>query len=64
MPEKAAEQGKRSNPRPTGQKELSALAFIEEALRGLRFGEITVIVHDGHIVQVDRTEKKRFNNKP
>ena len=27
------------------------------ALRGLRFGTVTVLVHDGAIVQVERTEK-------
>ncbi|MEI8356934.1 MAG: YezD family protein [Deltaproteobacteria bacterium] len=30
------------------------------ALRGLRFGTVTVIVHDGAIVQVERTEKLRL----
>jgi hypothetical protein len=33
---------------------------IQEALRGLRFGSINVIVQDGVIVQIDRTEKKRI----
>jgi hypothetical protein len=36
-----------------------ALRFIEEALRDLRFGTVTVTVHDGAVVQVERTEKKR-----
>lgn len=30
------------------------------ALRGLRYGTVTVIVHDGAIVQVERTEKVRL----
>jgi hypothetical protein len=29
------------------------------ALRGLRYGAVTVVVHDGMIVQVERTEKVR-----
>jgi hypothetical protein len=37
----------------------SALQHVEEALRGLRFGTVTIVVHDGAIVQVERTEKKR-----
>jgi hypothetical protein len=33
---------------------------ILDALRGLRFGSVTVIVQDGVIVQVERIEKKRL----
>lgn len=36
------------------QRELAA------ALRGLSFGQITLIVHDGAIVQIDRLERKRL----
>ena len=35
------------------------LAHIREALRGLRFGAVNVIVQDGVVVQIDRTEKRR-----
>lgn len=37
-----------------------ALERIREALRGLRFGTVTVIVQDGVAVQVERTEKLRL----
>jgi hypothetical protein len=37
-----------------------ALEHIERALRGLRFGEVTVIVQDGVVVQVERTERTRL----
>ena len=33
---------------------------IQNALRGLRFGSLHVIVQDGIVVQIDRTEKKRL----
>lgn len=36
------------------------LAAIMDALRGLRFGSVTVTVQDGVVVQVDRTEKNRL----
>jgi len=36
-----------------------ALERIRDALRGLRFGTVTVIVQDGTVVQVERTEKLR-----
>ena len=37
----------------------SDLEIIRNALAGLRFGEITIAVHDGEIVQISRTEKTR-----
>ena len=33
---------------------------IQDALRGLRFGAISIIVQDGVVVQIDRTEKRRL----
>lgn len=35
------------------------IAHIREALRGLRYGAVNVIVQDGVVVQIDRTEKRR-----
>jgi hypothetical protein len=35
------------------------LESVREALRDLRYGTITVVVHDGTVVQIDRTEKLR-----
>jgi hypothetical protein len=35
---------------------------IVTALRGLRFGSIELIVHDGRIVQLERHEKVRFDH--
>jgi len=40
----------------------AALAQIRQALRGLQFGQITVIVQDGVVVQIDRTERRRLKN--
>lgn len=37
-----------------------ALDRIREALHGLRFGTVSVIVQDGFVVQVERTEKLRL----
>ena len=37
-----------------------ALAQIEEALRELRFGQVTITVQDGVVVQIDRLERKRL----
>jgi hypothetical protein len=37
-----------------------AIALIVEALSKLRFGAINLTVHEGKLVQVDVTERKRF----
>lgn len=36
-------------------------AAVLNALRGLRFGSIEVVVHNGKIVQVERREKVRID---
>lgn len=38
------------------------LEYIRDALRALRFGTITLTVHNGVVVQIDRTERQRFDN--
>jgi hypothetical protein len=40
------------------------LQQILDALRGLRFGSVNVIVQDGVVVQIDRTEKRRLRSTP
>jgi len=37
-----------------------SLATVREALTGLRFGTIVLTVHEGRLVQIDVTEKKRL----
>jgi hypothetical protein len=37
-----------------------ALTQIEEALQGLRFGQVTITVQDGVVVQIDRLERTRL----
>jgi hypothetical protein len=38
-------------------------ARLLDALTGLRFGELTLVVQDGVVVQVVRTEKRRLVTK-
>ena len=42
-----------------------ALEQIRDSLRGLRFGSVNIIVQDGVVIQIDRTEKRRLrtNNR-
>ena len=39
------------------------LTAVQNALRGLQFGTVTIIVQDGLIVQIDRTEKRRLQRR-
>jgi hypothetical protein len=36
------------------------LERILGTLNGLEYGTVQIIVHDGRIVQIERTERKRF----
>ncbi len=40
--------------------ETAAVEQIREALRGLRYGTVSIIVQDGVVVQIERTEKRRL----
>jgi hypothetical protein len=33
---------------------------VEDALRDLQFGSVTLLVQDGVVVQVERTERQRY----
>jgi len=35
---------------------------ILNSIRGLEYGTVQIIVHDGKIVQIERTERKRFES--
>lgn len=35
------------------------LMLIRHALHGMQFGNVTLVVHDGHVVQLDRVEHTR-----
>ena len=47
-------------PRPEGTAETLDVEAIREARRGMRFGQVTIIVHDGVVIQIDRLERKRL----
>ena len=40
-----------------------ALEAIRASLRGLRFGSVNIIVQDGVVIQIDRTEKRRLHSR-
>ncbi|HZU63382.1 MAG TPA: YezD family protein [Novosphingobium sp.] len=37
-----------------------SLASVRAALQDLRYGSVALTVHEGRVVQIDITEKKRF----
>ena len=39
------------------------LERILERLNGLEYGSVLITVHDGKIVQIDRTERKRYQDQ-
>ena len=51
------------DPVPVGREAANerVIEEIRQALRGLRFGSLLVVVQDGVVVQIDRTEKKRLS---
>ena len=40
-------------------EEAEVLTQVRDALRSLRYGQVTVVVHDGAVVQIDRLERRR-----
>jgi len=37
-----------------------AMEEVRDALRGLRYGEVSIVVQDGVVVQIERTERRRL----
>jgi len=33
---------------------------IVQAIQGIEYGEVTIILHDSKVVQIEKKEKKRF----
>ena len=41
-----------------------ALPDVRRALQGLRFGSVEPVIHEGHLVQIERREKIRPDTPP
>jgi hypothetical protein len=52
----------KSQPRPPATPEASVLPIdaIQEAVESIRFGVVQLIIQDGRVVQIDKTEKIRL----
>ena len=48
-------------PRTEAERNLDeSIASVREALSGLRYGAVSLTIHEGRVVQIDVTEKKRL----
>jgi len=36
------------------------LSKVQEAVQGMKYGTVQIVVHDGRVVQIDRTERFRY----
>ena len=43
-----------------GQILEKSIANVREALTGLKYGNVSLTVHEGRVVQIDVTEKRRL----
>ena len=60
MDESSASNGKQPAESSADRRLGPALAQVQDALRGLRYGQVTITVQDGVIVQIDRLERTRL----
>lgn len=44
------------------ESDSSWIDHILESLAGIQYGSVHIVIHDGRIVQIERTEKRRFDN--
>lgn len=51
-----------SSPSPTESLSQEVLRRLSDALRGLRYGAVEITVHDGRVVQIERSEKLRLSS--
>ena len=40
------------------------IALVREKVEGLRYGVVQLVVHDGRVTQIERTEKTRLPASP
>lgn len=45
-----------------GENEARWLSVVQSQVRPLRYGVVQIVVHDGEVVQIERTEKVRLRH--
>ena len=51
-----------NNKNATDAQNHSWLDLVHRQVASLRFGIVQIVVHDSHIIQIDRTEKLRLDH--
>ena len=46
--------------KPSDELSPDWLALVREKVEGLRYGVVHLVVHDGRVTQIERTEKTRL----
>ena len=46
---------------PSLQAQDALVSRILELVRGVRFGSVEIVIHDGRVVQIERREKLRLD---
>jgi hypothetical protein len=47
--------------KPEQTKEANWLTLVQQLVRSLRYGVVQIVVHDGRVTQVEKTEKVRLD---
>jgi hypothetical protein len=47
--------------RPPQTKETNWLTLVQQHVRSLRYGVVQIVVHEGRVTQVEKTEKTRLD---
>jgi hypothetical protein len=50
-----------SDARQEGRREQDWLVLMQQHVRSLRYGVVQIVVHDGRVTQVEKTEKVRLD---
>jgi len=48
------------NSAPRGPLHRNWIALVKEKVESLQFGVVLVVVHDGQVIQIERTERTRL----
>jgi hypothetical protein len=48
-------------PTDPGCADAPSLALVAEKVATMHFGTVQIVVHDSHVVQIERTERHRFD---
>jgi hypothetical protein len=51
-------------PKARAGDELKWLDLVRQQVSSLRYGVVEIIVHDSHVIQIERTERLRLEKGP